>query len=214
MNVSRVEWQCPRCGKRYAIPAGTQPDVCPACAQAAGATPPSAPPPGYPQSAATGDSAQFQFDQMAPSGGHADFRHRRRSGMDHVWWLLDLRFERYLTPWIVRFTWHAALILGLGAICLWTIGSLADLLSSPRPTSPTGGEGGFQFAPDFLLEVLDTRLARHFVAWCVQVLIIAFGLLYVRVICEAVIVLFHVSNTLADIRRQLGEAIQTFGRKG
>lgn len=200
MNVSRVEWQCPRCGKRYAIPAGTQPDVCPACSQAAGA-----PPAGYPQAAATSDSAQFQFDQVGPAGGHIDHRHRRRTGMEHVWWLLDLRFERYLTPWIVRFTWNAALLLGLGAICLWTIGSLADLISSPAPASPSGGGSGFRFAPDFLLEVLDTRLARHALAWCVQVIVVAFGLLYVRVICEAVIVLFHVSNTLTEIRKQLGE---------
>ena len=47
-------------------------------------------------------------------------------------WLLDLKFERYLTPWIIRFTWLWTIVLILAGWSLYTAIGLYQVM--PRRT--------------------------------------------------------------------------------
>jgi hypothetical protein len=83
MPVERVEWQCPNCKKRYAIPANLpRPSLCPKCqpTQEPENVAPDAEPPVPPQPAPTEPPAQ-QPPEVSPPASPPDFapaRYRRK----------------------------------------------------------------------------------------------------------------------------------------
>ena len=102
MAVPRYEWQCPRCGRQFAIKVGLEPSVCPECE--AGDRTDSTPHATALLSASTKTepTTETQTTSSRPS--------RKRSPWTAV---IDTGFQRRFTPLIVRIGWVAGLLFAL-----------------------------------------------------------------------------------------------------
>jgi hypothetical protein len=132
----------------------------------------------------------------------------RRTFRESTSWfdVFDWKFEKYLTPWIIRLTWIAT----LGVSALWIVGILILTVMSLAPEVTAGtaskrnrerGDSEIEYeirAPKVNME----RMQRPIIAICsaatacIGVLI---GLLWTRVILECAIVLFNMANSLTNI---------------
>lgn len=124
--------------------------------------------------------------------------------------VFDWRFERYLTPWIVRFTWISILfIAGLAAIYGVTdaaytlafdasiVDHLSVLLEGDEPQfRRNAGQRERQFGVEFKPENLGKRRIAAIGELLARLTAIAFTLLYLRVLCEFVIVVFNIASSL------------------
>lgn len=131
--------------------------------------------------------------------------------------LFDWRFEKYLTPWIVRLTWLATLAM----FSLWALGLLVGYVTSSIETvsvdgddSGTGSDAVTDYdfrEPDESEVSFDSPLDSQWMKWqairTVALLSAIVGcffcLLWVRVLLELAIVAFNIANTLTDIEGKL-----------
>jgi hypothetical protein len=171
---------------------------------------------GSPWTAAGADAGSDYFSAIdagaaAPSSlGSSTWRPRKRlrkkpkSLLDFI----DLKFEHYLTPVMLKVVWGLALLLAAIGICWGGLEVVASVLPEPKPdatapshsSSSTSGSrpyvapsAGEQKVMEFLLKVI--RWARNIV----EAIIV---LLMVRVICEFFIVLFDIAESMASIDRK------------
>jgi hypothetical protein len=190
MAVTRYEWTCPGCGKRFAVKEGLAPELCPGC-QSAGA-------------AASSEQAPAAASVQAPSPAFAsfddltdDFVSRPRSGpsartararppADKWVWTIDLRFERLLTPHFIRAIWLLAVVAGV-AVAVADIGLTASRAWAPQAAAVDAPRVGEQVTWNFVF--LSARLLGVFAA-----------VLTVRILCEGAIVFFRMADNLEAIR--------------
>ena len=190
MAVTRYEWTCPGCGKRFAVREGLAPALCPGCQSASAAVPSREPriaaaaPLPSPAFASIDDLTDdfVSRPRSAPSSRTA------RSSQPAVWWAwtIDLKFERLLTPHFIRAIWLLAVVAGI-AVAVIDIGLTASRAWSPQPASVDAPRVGEQVLWNFGL--LTARLLAVFVA-----------VLFVRVLCESAIVIFRIADSLEGIR--------------
>jgi hypothetical protein len=117
--------------------------------------------------------------------------------------IFDWRFEKYLTPWIVRITWLVCLAVAsiwLASILFFTLRSwLPERDSSEpprqvlRPPSQTFEERS-SFPPMWLTSRVASTIAG-FTGACFVVIVV----LWIRVLLETAIVLFNIATTLTSI---------------
>lgn len=195
-----------------APPAGSPPvGTLPAGSSAIGSLPvgtPSAKPTDKSTDAGVEFVSSAASDTAAPAANPRERRKWRQP--TSVWDLFDFRFEKYLTPWIVRFTWIVALIL----VTIWLLGYCSVLLidfsasrsggvtvessgSSTPNVSSASGDGPSRGM--IRLRGLIFR-AAYIITGVLTAIIV---LLWVRVTLETVIVLFNIANTLTAIEDQL-----------
>lgn len=211
---------CPKCGRSVTNPpelAG-QTVACPFC-KAHFVLPPSASspvrpsaehlrPPPPPIGTSQPEPTTSSFEGVRQTYSQAARRTFRESNS----WLdvFDWRFEKYLTPWIIRLTWLATLVISAlwitGILCL-TIISLAPAIPE-RSTSVTDRE-----RPQRQLEY-EIRPPKVNMDWSAKPIIaigsgltacfgVLIGLLWTRVILECAIVLFNMASSLSTIEDKL-----------
>lgn len=122
--------------------------------------------------------------------------------------LFDWKFEKYLTPWIVRITWMAVLAMAGLWVTLLSIGFLISLLPDQaiaEPVTPNFGQFEPSFSPSRSARMQPTvsPMLIGFVFRCVTVLTTIAAtflmLLWIRVILECSIVVFNIAKTLSSI---------------
>ncbi len=129
--------------------------------------------------------------------------------------LFDFKFEKYLTPWIIRITW--GLVLGCAAMWIMAIG--LGIVATWMPESTQARERPearerpnatrLEFiapnaeAPIWLRKRLITTVAG--ITGCIAVII---AVLWIRVSLETVIVVFNMAKSLASIDETLGDSQQ------
>jgi hypothetical protein len=186
---------CPRCRSPIHVPQGHGPP----------------PPPPFPSEQRSEEERAFSV--IAASARRA-FRAgiRRRFRPATSWFdLFDWKFEKYLTPWVVRATWIAYVIQAFLAVLVIAIFTLWAWLPepksaarSPRTTTnyedrPTSRSTSSYQMPDWLTaRILSTAVALA--AICA----ILIGLLWIRVLLETAIVLFNIAITLNSIDEKTG----------
>jgi len=190
MAVTRYEWTCPGCGKRFAVREGLAPELCPECQSTTG---PASVEPRHPADTPAAPSPAFaSFDELTdefvsrPRSTPALRTPRMRTAPSAPAWTIDLRFERFLTPHLLRAVWLLTVVGGIGTALL-DIGMTASHTWTPQPTAVNPPPVGQQVTWNFLL--LIARLLAVFVA-----------VVYVRVVCEAAIVIFRMADNLEAIR--------------
>lgn len=117
---------------------------------------------------------------------------------------LDFRFEKYLTPLIVRATWVISIVLTIAFMALMFIGMLLSRLPAP------GGElqpqaQRHQIAPwaSQAISHLGESVSEIITLATMFVMSILF-LLWLRVSLEAVIVIFNMAESLRSIDKKVG----------
>lgn len=175
----RIRWTCPGCDRAYSVISTDGLTLCPTCKEQSPPDENVVEPPSIPIVIAV-------------------TRHPQRHSGSGIVELLDLRFQRYLTPWIVRLTWSLVLAgaaLLTGAIVFENVYSLMSgqsfffAIARDVPAIPPLRIGNDQMA----------RYGIRFITMLVYIMATAFTLLYVRVFLEGVIVLFNIAATLTKI---------------
>jgi hypothetical protein len=171
MAVARYAWTCPGCGKQFAVRAGLAPTLCPACETQAGPVP--------------SEIAMADPGDIIPHAGHRAARplNRPQSVPALLKWAFDPGFERYVTPWIIRVLWLVVLLAAGTSITIGTA-LLATGRWTPGPPPASLSPGLWNFL-SWLALVGGTTLI----------------VLFARVLCEWVIVLFQIARTLDALRR-------------
>ncbi|MDX1963029.1 MAG: hypothetical protein SFX18_07740 [Pirellulales bacterium] len=162
------------------------------------------------------------FDQIAKRAYHEFFQSivsKRFEPSNSIFDIFDWKFKKYLTPWIIRLTWIFVLVIAFGLL-LYML--LADLVSLTHDDDRGNSKGDFVQVrvlspkepeqrvttslriPEYLQEYFNYAYRR-----ATQLLILSFTLLYIRVLLESAIVLFHIAYTLAGIQRTLEETRQS-----
>jgi hypothetical protein len=201
---------CRNCGSRWSLPPQTTGNVpCPNCQQpllpvgaTAVVTPPVTPPPPPPPPQQPPTPPVSQQPAVSPlatlnlRGRYRSAALRTMSESKSPLDLFDWKFEKYLTPWIVRFTWLAVLIV----TGLWlTFVGLSFILSffpelafssSPFSRSPRIG-----ISDDPWLWLLIFRV----IGLCTTLIATIVSLLWTRVLLESAIVIFNIAKSLASI---------------
>lgn len=115
--------------------------------------------------------------------------------------IFDIEFKRYLTPLIIKVTWAIALLLGSLAVIAITFLFLRALTFSPLDTAPRSSKpvATFGAAGDNDTFVL-LRSILPFVMYCLSIAYVVLALLWLRVLCESLIVIFNIATILAEIR--------------
>jgi hypothetical protein len=184
---------CPHCQTQLDITGLSGMFACPRCGQTIEISP--TPPPLANVSVASPAAPVFE----ASSAEESILSKRPKSGGPLAF--LDLKFEYYLTPTIIRFYWATAIIIAV----LTFVFRLVTLLESKfkkapstqphfefrSPFSDTDVPGSDGWIPDF---IYDGGFYLLMVIGMVAML------LFIRLVCEFVIVLFDISTTLKDIR--------------
>jgi len=124
-------------------------------------------------------------------------------------WLdfFDWKFEKYLTPWIVRVTWILCLALAVIAISLVLIAVVASWAPETNMKLPEGRPRIFELQSPSLPRWLSSRVAST-VSGFMLVFSALLTLLWIRVILEMAIVFFNVATTLATIEKRI-ERVET-----
>lgn len=208
----RVRWTCPTCQRRFSIPAGRVPEKCPECVRNGEDASPSEDSAGSSERSTTETEPAVRFaeveDEVAtPPIELNRTRPRRRSrGAIGLFELLDLKFERYLTPWILRFTWSAALIVFVIALAGRATASVASVFDDSTAQLPAAEQEpqrriAMDFGPlnEHLPSLRDS--AGRVLQFLLQIVAAVFALLYLRVVCELFIVVFNISATLTRMER-------------
>ncbi len=110
--------------------------------------------------------------------------------------ILDFRFEKYVTPVIIRITWILTLIIAAMLLIFQLYVDVASLF--PESPSATAPPSDFEFRPDG--RVVDKLVQFGF--FLVRYTGIFMALLWVRVWLETMIVLFNIAQSLISIDRK------------
>ena len=198
---------CPNCGVSLSVPeAGIRSGTCPSCGH--NVSVPGMEPPPVPDL----DSG---LPTIEVTRKKANVRTRRRSNSSQltlsnsVFDLLDFRFKKYLTPWIIRLTW--ILVLAWATICVLVIlfgfvvswlPSIQDATPSrPSQSSPfedSPDEPSVEFDPSPITEWFSQRLSAS-IGLVTLLFGIVLSVLWARVVLELAIVLFNIATTLGSI---------------
>ena len=111
----------------------------------------------------------------------------------------DVRFRVFVTPWIITILWSLA-ILGLliGVATLGYETFLQEETASAEPLAAEESQGRWEFEPLADQPFLKTKLVHFF--W--QASLLCIGLLVVRVLCEAAVVLLRAATDLHEWKSQ------------
>jgi hypothetical protein len=120
--------------------------------------------------------------------------------------LLDFRFEKYLTPLIIRATWIIALtasVIFVGIQFVTMVMEAIPVQEQAEKVQPKIKFGQDPFDMDKPADRFDTaRLFGYFMAKVVGVILV---LLWLRVSLEAVIVVFNMAESLVSIDKKTRE---------
>jgi hypothetical protein len=151
------------------------------------------------------NASQLGFDASVSSSRR--FLHKKSP--KSLFGFIDLGFQHYLTPIIIKVIWGLCLVLAALGAAGTGISLIAGLLpESEKSMSVRSSSDDMGWSlnrpsarPGVFQEKL-TILALKIVAWLVLVVVIAIGLLIIRVICESIIVLFNIAESLVSIDRK------------
>lgn len=167
--------QCPSCSHQFVIPGGEKPPQIPA------AQPYVPPAPAF----------------SAPTS-YSNFASKRFKQSDSIFdIILDFRFEKYVTPWIVRITWIVVLVVGAIMLLLQIGGDISSLL----PDGSNSRQPNFDFQPRGELVYRLVQFGQILLRYSTLFI----GLLWIRVVLETMIVIFHIAQSLASIDRKTRE---------
>ena len=121
--------------------------------------------------------------------------------------ILDWRFRKYLTPWILRVTWVIVLVLAPLWILLLLVQIVGIWLPDLQWTADAGSQAADQLRRETLREpVLPWWFQMRVAATVWQISRIAgtaVAILWVRVVLELAIVLFNIATTLTTIEAEI-----------
>jgi len=115
--------------------------------------------------------------------------------------VLDFRFRHYWTPTLIRWAWLLFVLLSLLAVA----GTLLILVSPDVEESPVVSRPGFgsppapSWPPRFVINA-----SIRVIGACVSLIVIAEGLIGFRIVCEFLIVIFDIADTLKRIEKKPG----------
>jgi hypothetical protein len=132
------------------------------------------------------------------------------------WDLFDFRFEKSLTPWIVRLSWVLILIVG----ALWIVAIVVGVLGAVLPDIPdseryatearlktyspaVGSIPGNTPSSGTTPSLTSALRVNRWLAVLTGGISVLLGVLWLRVVLESVIVLFNIAATVAQIDRKL-----------
>ena len=149
----------------------------------------------------------------SPTNRHRRLRQPPRTGQ----WLLillDIKFQYYLTPWIIRAAWLLTLLYAALSLSLTTIFVLMPSEPSAFAGRPGVGFDRFPVADEAPVEAKNRepwladettawirRFAWKAALWLLGAWLLIMWILAVRVICEVMIVIFNIAESLAAIDR-------------
>lgn len=160
--------------------------------------PPAAPPPPTPPPFPEDVAPQSPF---APSNDSEQWPSYRRAVQDRfqpatsVLHIFDWRFEKYLTPWIVRITWIVFLV-SFALTLLWIAYFIVAIVAGGNPLG--GGLG--------LLNISLVAIAFSLATYTIG---IAATMMWVRVVLEMIIVVFNIATTLSRMEKQLNRVAES-----
>ena len=214
-----IEFNCPSCNKTIKAPEskGGSQGRCPACKASIDIPDPDA--------VAVGSSPPLRFEWLdqAPDApydpavnGHAP--KEQQAPRADEWFvktvhfidlIVDLRFKRYLTPYIIRIIWGLLLVFAIGCLFLQRIAlPIIDEFSEQTAKTETRG-GGFMpqspgaQRPDSHRQQDPNDLAKWIGKTVVYIAVTLFLLMLARVWAEMVIVIFNISNDLKETKLSL-----------
>ncbi len=185
--------ECPICKKRFnCTPARPTPVVASPLPEALPAQP---------------EELQFTFD--SPVSSSRRFLNKKKKPTT-LWDFIDLGFQHYLTPIIIKIIW--ALCLGLAALGL-AVAAFAVIRSSfpesDHSQQSRSSDVRYDSRPTFqpssspsAYEQWSTALVYKILGWIAFAISTAIILLIVRVICESIIVLFNIAESLTSIDKK------------
>lgn len=183
---------CPHCGKQFTLPPSTS----------------------------TAAPVPAVKVRRGSASGLAD-RHRPSMTAATSWFdLFDFKFEKYLTPWIIRLTWAVALVVSAVWLAMLLFGVVWTLIPSAAEANLSQTQlRAEQELTSPGLEAPETESPRSRLKWrplklppqvvlatamaLTTIIAIMVCLLWVRVFLETVIVVFNIATTLKDIERKL-----------
>ena len=221
--------KCPHCAQAMMVPnhlAGKQ-VRCPGCNPVLSVPPttsslPPAPPPE--QSSVSDESLYSELSEQkiarAGLGTKSSVSHhrgvkRKWQSSSSIWDVFDFQFRRYVTPLIVKITWivflavTAAWLTFAVAIFVMALPGNSELSFSSNTgfpsdvsvSSPQYRQGRIAESPGPFWKLSEAALFK--VAMMITTVILAsIGVLWVRVVLEAIIVIFNIAETLSEIRNE------------
>lgn len=134
--------------------------------------------------------------------------------------IFDFRFRYYITPWIIKISWCVCVIFATIALTLFAIGLLIRPALRSISSGDSGGReieinisesqgfpqsststGGWEFDPP------SEFLMNSWRVFTFVVVVIGYGfiLLYLRMLLETLIVVFHIATDMSAVREMLSE---------
>ncbi len=107
----------------------------------------------------------------------------------------DFRFQRFITPWIVKILWAISLLLAI--LSITKLGY--DFFIQPAMSTPSqgAGVGNWQFGPINEQPLLLMRILIFAISASITCIIV----LCIRVICEMILVLFLAGGDVSELRK-------------
>lgn len=221
---------CRNCGSQWTLPPQVTGQIpCPKCGQsllasstAAVVTPPP-PPPRQPPPPQTPPATPSPGTNPVPQSVNLNLRGKYRAAALRTFQesnspldLFDWKFEKYLTPWIVRITWIAVLLMtALWLFFLMVSFTLSFLPEIAASTPPNAFGTSPRLSPTPRMETAYFGSPRvwlmvgRIIALATSLVTTIIGLLWLRVALESAIVLFHIAKSLASINEKTGPAEAT-----
>jgi hypothetical protein len=202
--MSGKQTTCVKCGKDLVVPAQTKPVDVP-------------PPPPIPEDTSPPLSDFTPAPPAETTVSESPSESPRPAGLRKMqpsrsWWdLFDWKFEKYLTPWIIRFTWALAVTWTLIVILLLSFSVVSSAFESEKKPQ---FDSQSQADIDMLLQSLSpqekstgARWAWKLIGYGTAVVLSVLALLWTRVVLECLIVVFNIAETATSIddslKRQL-----------
>ncbi len=119
-----------------------------------------------------------------------------------LWHFLDWKFEHYLTPWIIRTYWLLSLVAAALSLAILAITLIVSLLpESPRQERTVEHKLINPFQPDS--QQTASEAATKFLYFALKTIGVVASLLFVRVFCETLIVIFNIAGSARAIENAL-----------
>ena len=198
-RLSGKESTCRKCGQRFLVPDRAAPvdDLAP---EFRAVKPPplekSSPP--TPPAAAVSEAAR----SVGPQGT------RRALSWKNFF---DWKFERYMTPWIIRFTWVLSVIWAACVIVLLAISMVSSAMPSrEKPQTDFRSQTDIDALMRSLSQQEQSTGARwtwKLIGYGTAAVVSILSLMGTRVVLECLIVVFKIADTAASIDRSLKQQL-------
>mgnify|MGYP001162772643 CR=1 FL=1 len=183
---------CGQCKQNFEMPMGVGNTPIPTT-PAAPVTPSAPLPTAVQVAAAVAPSAPTSNLNIKP--GQSNFRKalkQRFEPSDSIFDLFDWKFQKYVTPLIIRLTWKMVVAFFLCGLVYYLVGpEIWAELAAPRPTESLVPETEFR-APEWFF-----MLVKRFF----QILAMILPLLWIRVVLESMIVIFNIASGISEIEQ-------------